>query len=343
MVVDGNTYPSANLPLAGQQATTGYQLLWLDADTLKVRANETFGIDALDGLADTLRSIVADPKPGLVLLNTIGDVQTPFYTATAGSGSDCDGANNCPSAGSDGNDFGGVVFAKITTLLQEFGANPYVYIMAGSSHPGDPGTPGGYSLVGVTGLDRLQGPNAGAELSTRMYAGTIARLSGVLKRSRQGVLTPSSTTSPGVSQDPTLLQPSLQRILGEPAQPFQPFATPGQQAAATYIATQLNLHPDPNFGIRGLYWQTPSLDWNQLATNLSNLSPCSTEPCAGSYSQVEQTLQHEFLEVAEVRDALTGTDDNGGLYGLFSETFIKQSIFSFGQLQGTIQGSSSHR
>ena len=338
MVVDGNTYPSANLPLAGQNATTGYQLLWLDADTLKVRASETFGIDALDGLADTLRSIVADPKPGLLLLNTIGDVQTPFYTATAGSGNDCDGANDCPSAGSDGNNFGGVIFAKITTLLQEFGANPYVYIMAGSSHPGDPGTSGGYSLVGITGLDRLQGPNAGAELSTRMYAGTIARLSGVLKRSRQGVLAPSSTTSPGVSQDPTLLQPGLQRILGEPAQPFQPFATAGQQAAESYIADQLNLHPDPNYGIRGLYWQTPSLDWNQLADDLTNLSPCSTEPCASSYAEVEQTLHKEFQEVADVRDALTGTDDDGGLYGLYKETFIGQTFLNFIRLQNTISG-----
>ena len=340
MVIDANDYASSNLPLAGHQADTGYQLMWLDADTLKVRASETFGLDALDGLAATLRSIIADPKPGLLFLNTIGDVQTPFYTAKPGSSGDsCQGAGSCPGAGSDGNNFGGIVFAQITTLLQEFGANPYVYIMAGSSHPGDPGTSGGYSLVGVTGLARLQGPNAGAELSTRMYSGTIARLTGLLTRSRQGVLTPSSSTSPGVSQDPTVLEPSLQQVLGRPAQPFKPFSTPGEQAAQLYIEQGLDLTVDPNFGIRGLYWQTPTLDWDHLQSQLMNLPPCATNPCAGSYSDVEQTLSKEFGEVEDVRNALIGTDGKGGLYGLFNDVFIDQDSFKFQGIINIIQRS----
>jgi hypothetical protein len=346
IAVDGYPYPSENLP----GGNAGYQLLWFDADTLTGRDTETFNADVYDpqqpygmwGLLRELQVIAADPKPALLLINTIGDVQTPFYTAKAGiPSSECTGYDNCPTGdrGSDGNDSRGVLLARITTLLQEFGANPYVYIMAGSSPPGDPGTPGGYSLVGVTGLNQLKGPNAAAELSTRLGKSKIAWLTGVLKRSRQGVLMPSSTGSPGAYDNPALLQPGLQRILGQPDQPFAPFSTPGQKAAVTYIADQLNLTPDPKFGIRGLYWLEPTDDWKGNATKLETMAACKANCPAGyndtDFTAVKNELATEFNDVYWVRLALTDHPDYS-LRQIFNDTFLSTGELGFTSIRETV-------
>jgi hypothetical protein len=336
----------------------GFQLVWLDADTLQPRANVTFDADlatsyddvanlspgwqhGMWGLRDQLREINADSKPGVVLLNTIGTVPTLNYQARGGSRF---------HAGSDGNDVRGDVAARVATLLEEFGANRYAYILMGSGNPGA-GSPGGYSLVGVTGLRYLKGPNAGAELSTRLHAGSVARLAGVLKRSRQGVLAPGSTGSPGPGGDAEDVQPDLLRILAQPDEPFRPFAGPEQGAAEAYIACRLGKSMYDTYGIRGNYW----LNWTGDGTEWQNLTdlddndqdndldtpcgggpPCSETPCAAGFDEVKQALLNEFTAVDAVNDYFT-LDKGGTLYQVFDQMFV-EGAFDLTAVAGTIKG-----
>jgi len=178
MNVDGTTYTSWNLPFPGRVGTVGFQLLWFDADTLALRSTQTYDADlnqsyddirnlspgwehGMWGLRNQLQQINADPKPGLLFLNTIGSVPTLYFNGRTKS---------------DGNDVRGDVMARVTALVEQFGANRYAFM--GLGRGGGPGSQGGYSLVGVTGLRYLKGPNAAAELSTRLNPGTTARVDG---------------------------------------------------------------------------------------------------------------------------------------------------------------------
>lgn len=341
--VAGTDYASSDLPFPdGRNARVGYQLLWLDADTLAPRLNATYDADpassysytagdhGMNGLLDQLRTIRSDPKPGLLFLNTIGSVPTLYYNAVRNT--------------SDGNDARGVFAARITTLLEELGANRWAFILHGSGVPG-PGAPGGYSLVGVTGLRYLKGPNAAAQLSTRLSAGTVARLAGVLERSRQGVVTAGSSGAPGPADAASSVQPDLGRILAEPDQPFTPFDGPAQSAAEAYIAEGLDLDAsDPELGIRANYWTSPDEDWDGLAQRLTNpdgfadgVQPCTDSPCAAGFEEVKATLASEFLMVESVRDYFTSTQLDG-LADVLASVFQQEGDLGLNQMAQDIRG-----
>lgn len=323
MRLDGELYPSWNLPFPGRTGTVGFQLLWFDADTLKLRLTATSDADlahsfdqvpgkGMWGLRDQLRHVLADPKPGLLMLNTIGDVETPFYANSVGSGDNK----------KDANDERGDVMARVATLLESFGSNRYVFNTLGTDAIGGAGKPGGYSLVGVSGIRAMVGPNAAAELSTRLIADSTPRLAGVLHRTRQGVLRPGSTGAPGPGGDATDVQPEINELLAQPDQPFPSWGNlaADQRQAQLELAQALGIAVDRGtVGIRANYWQNTSLDWDSLADTLRTL--CLAEgSCSAAATELAPQLAAEFDQVAQVRSYF-GAGGQGSLRGVFDDVF----------------------
>jgi hypothetical protein len=342
MSVDGSTYTSWNLPFEGRTGTVGFQLLWFDADTLELRATQTYDADlnssyddplnlspgwehGMWGLRNQLQQINADPKPGLLFINTIGTVPTLYFQATRNQ--------------SDGNDIRGDVMARVTALLEQFGANRFAFM--GLGRGGGPGAQGGYSLVGVTGLRYLKGPNAAAELSTRLNPGTTPRLQGALKRSRQGVLQAGMTGSPQAGQDPTTVDPDMQRILAQQAQPFPRWneLPPGQQQAQREIASRLKTPmtvDTTTIGIRANYWLSPGLGWGGLAGQLDDmcLQPGS---CSPTVAALAKQLSGEFYDVGAVWSIFPDGKQPGLLWSIYSDVFLSGG-FNLDSIQTQIAG-----
>jgi hypothetical protein len=266
------------------------------------------------GLRNQLQQINADPKPGLLFVNTIGTVPTQYVEATRNR--------------SDGNDIRGDVMARVTTLLEEFGANRFAFMTMGRG--GGPGTQGGYSLVGVTGLRYLKGPNAAAELSTRLNPKTTARLQGALKRSRQGVLQAGMTGSPQAGPDPTTVDPDMLRILAQPDQRFPTWNNlpPDQRSAQRELAGKL--HPPMTVdtttaGIRANYWLAPSLTWSDLSSQLSTMCNATRDnpsPCSPAATALAPQLANEFSDVDAVWGMFPDGKDPGLLWSIFSDVFL---------------------
>ncbi|HEY7619189.1 MAG TPA: hypothetical protein VH834_05415 [Solirubrobacteraceae bacterium] len=348
MAVDEQDYTSWNLPFPGRTGTVGFQLLWFDADTLTLRESQTYDADpnssyddvrtlspapgtgacsqpqppawchGMWGLRDELRKINSDPKPGLLFINTIGTVPSLYYQAVKNK--------------SDGNDVRGDVMARVTALLEQFGANRFAFMGLGRN--GATGTtPGGYSLVGVTGLRYVKGPNAGAELSTRLNPGTTARLTGLLTRSRQGVLQAGATKAPAAAPDPSSILPGIQAILAQPPQPFTPWSQMSQQEQNWQIDLAGRLSPPlavdkTTIGIRANYWQAANDDFGTMSGQLGEegsacLGP-PTNPTACSPDELNYAigLSKEFAAVGAVRDHI---GEKGDLWGVFDTAFLSGS------------------
>jgi hypothetical protein len=333
--VDGTAWPSWNLPFPESTVKNGFQLLWLDADTLKLRLSQSaeFNLGAEESeqgkglwpLRNTLRQILADPKPGLLMINTIGNVETPFYPTKVD--------------GHDGNEIGGNVLARISSLLQEFGANPYVFNTLGAKGIGGAGTPGGYSFVGVTGLRQLKGPNAGAELSTRLVAGAEARLAGVLQRNRQGVLEPGPTGSPGPGGSAAEVQPALLKVLAQPEAQFPSWAqlSPEEQQAQRELAEAKSIRlkvDEKTTGIRANYWQVPSINWDGKAEKLEGV--CNTIKCSPAAAALAPILAKEFEEVETVRNYFT-SEKAGNIDNVFKSVF-NDSTYGLTAVANEIRG-----
>ncbi len=319
-------YRSWDLPFPGKTVSNGFQLLWLDADTLEPRLDltteftlapdESEQLEGIWPLRNALRQVLADPKPGLIMLNTIGNVETPFYPNRVG--------------GHDGNQVGGNVLARISSLLEEFGANSYVFNTLGAAGIGGAGTPGGYSLVGVPGLRQQRGPNAGAELSTRLVPNAEARLAGVLKRNRQGVLEPAATGSPGPGGEAAQVQPTVLRVLAQDEPPFPTWSQldSEERAAQLELAERLKIGVDrETTGIRANYWQVPSINWDAKARKLETTCMESEErqepPCSEKAAALAPGLAEEFEQVEAVRGYFGG-GEAGDLDQLFSGVFESQ-------------------
>lgn len=327
MEVDGKAWPSWNLPFPGEAEKTGFQLLWFDADTMKPRLSASFEADlwapeeeqgkGLWPLRNDLRQILADPKPGLLMLHTIGKVETPTYT-----NSETVGGNKV-----DGNDIRGNVLGRIASLLQEFGANPYVFDTFGTGGFGGKGTPGGYTLVGVTGLRRMKGPNAGAERSTQLVEGSTARLTGALQRDRQGVLEPASTNAPGPQPEAGLVQPQLSGLLDDPGPPFPTWSelSPAEQKAQIELGEKLGISFEQRLdGIRNEYWKDPEAKWDTLAGELKTIcdpTKENAEPCSAAAAELAPGLAKEFEAVGRIRPYFETT-----LWNIFSSVFLQEEF-----------------
>ncbi len=298
ITVGSQTFTSATVA-NGQSA---FHVVWLNSGSLALLGEytaaasetgcETTGpVVCLSDLANALQSIVYSGGPALLLVATIGK---PAFDAADGQ-----------------------AWATLTQALASMGAQQFVLL-------GLDGT-GDYSFVGMQGLLQQEGPNSGTELSQVVTGSPTARLVGLLQRNRQScwMAGPNGSPSPGV--DPTVFQPSLQRILAQPDQPFPPFASPAEQAAERYIGGELGLAVDPQFGIRANYWQDGSIDWGVQQTTLANLSPCTRKPCSEGYQLVQQTLVGEFGDVATVRGFFTGGGE-ANLFGLFSSVFTGGAV-----------------
>ena len=353
MTVDGTSYPSWNLPFPGRTGKVGFQLLWFDADTMKLRDTATYDADETSaeqpqyqneayhgwwGLRDELRRIVADPKPAVVLINTIGSVWTPWYEDLCYKGHSPHDCNDWPTGSPPGPH--GDVIARVASLLSTLGANQIVFSQLGDGRAYGSTSTGGYSFVGVTGLQQLKGPNAGAELSTRIMPHTVARLAGVLQRSRQGVLQPSSTGSPSPGQPASVAQPGILKLLAQPAQPFPLWSqlSTSQQQAQVTIANFLGLgsYVDTSAtgtGIRAAYWQASGLsaaDWVDMASTLNDICdpnvldhivPLSL--CTTTLTQQATSIYYELKQVALVRGFFTSA--SSGLSGAFNDVFMSEA------------------
>jgi len=199
ITVAGQTYASD--PGAIPAGSWGYQLLWLDADTLQFRGNFTYAAQSVANpfvgqpgvweklaslgpfsappaaLSSQLQQIAADPTPGFIVLTTIGQpAEMQLWTGSAGDNPPGQDWINGSMGGFQPND----LWAMVAMALETFGGNPYAVLGPAGTPPagtellsGDANfnaglstTPvGPYTLVGVAGLDEL-GPNQGAELAT---------------------------------------------------------------------------------------------------------------------------------------------------------------------------------
>lgn len=281
VTVAGQTYVSD--PVTNPYG--GWQLVWLDADTLGPRGNFTyqncFGASpCLDALNAQLNAILADPVPGLVFLSSINNTQ---HTGRAAIATD-----------------GGILQA-----VGQFGGNESAFTV-----------PGEYTLVGLAGLG-FQGPNQGLDVNQAVADAPSSRIAGVLRRNDQGLWQGGTSGTPGPTQDVTVWQPQLQQILAQPAQPFPALGTAGQQAAVRYIATGVGLSSISTAAdVRALYWTDDDIRWGDKIAALNGLAACTQSPCARSFAQVRQTFQDEWDDVATVRSYFTGggSDDLDGIY-----------------------------
>jgi hypothetical protein len=330
MSVGGESFSSFNLPFPNEAEKTGFQLVWLDADTLQPRLDATFEANlsaseeeqekGLWPLRNDLRQMLADPKPGLLMLNTIGNVSTPAYTNSI----------SVHGQKEDGNDIRGNVLARLASLLQEFGANPYVFDTLGATGFGGAGNPGGYSLVGVTGLRKLKGPNAAAERSTRLIANSNARLSGVLHRNRQGVLEPSSTGSPDPGAEVAEVRPEIVRLLAEPGEAFPAWSqlSAAEQAAQGELAKKIGVSLDARLdGIQSNFWEDPSMRWAVKVSELKSVcdpTPSEPTPCSPAAAAMAPQLAKEFAAVDAVRSYFT-LEEPGELAEVFNNVFGESS------------------
>jgi hypothetical protein len=264
---------------------TGYQLVWLDADTLDYRGSFTFDAATLYQLADKLWEIGAYQTPGVIFLGSIG---TPLYPLPSGSIDDYDETSS-----------NGLVGAA-ASALSAFGANELSFI----------GQRAGYAFVGVTGLRGRQGPNAGAEANPSVSGGGSPRIAGLLRRSRQGLWTPASAGSPATGDDPGQLQPGISEVLAQPDQPFTPFSSAAQAAAEQYIIDSIWSSTPRPATVRELYWENVSVTWDDMHSRLTDLPACTDDPCAGGYAAVRAELLKEFPVVDQVRQYFSGGSDS---------------------------------
>lgn len=286
VTVAGQTYVSD--PVTNPYG--GWQLVWLDADTLGPRGNFTyqncFGASpCLDAMNAQLNAILADPVPGLVFLSSINNAQ---HTGRAAIATD-----------------GGILQA-----VGQFGGNESAFTV-----------PGEYTLVGLAGLG-FQGPNEGLDVNQAVAGAPSSRIAGLLRRNDQGLWQGGTSGTPGPTQDVTVWQPQLQRILAQPAQPFPALNTAGQRAAVRYIAAEVNLPSVSTAAdVRALYWGDDDIQWSdKLALLDSDVPPCTQSPCAGSFAQVKQAFVTEWDDVATVRSYFTGGGSTD-LDGIYSSAF----------------------
>jgi hypothetical protein len=324
--IGSQTYTSAPLP----SGMSGFHVVWLDSGTLAVQDEWTaLNIDSsqggpcsaggsvkcMDDLAIFLEGVASSPGPEMLVVASIGKPAAPGRPPSDGPGQLIN--------------FDWGSFAQ---ELNGFGAQPLALGRLDGT--------GDYSFLGIQGLLQLNGPSSGAELAQPVAGSESARLTGLLQRNRQGNWMAGTTGSPTANVAPEAFQPSLQMILSEPDQPFQPFSTPGEQAAQQYIALTLGACQnvdgppptpdqcalDPEFGIRAGYWQNPNPTvWQGDATTLSAMSPCTDSPCSGAFDEVRQTLLSEFNDVALVNGYFYGGDETE-LFGLLSSVFTQGSV-----------------
>ncbi len=329
IAVNSQTYPSPSLP-SGQ---SGVQIVWLDADTLDLRASYTFvnagptsGGECPDPgppaclwefvkwppfevpvkvFASQIGAIAADPTPAMLLITTFGNANVQ---------------DAWPSWNVLATWLAGLPTLGISDLeLPGFGANAQVILGLDGS--------GDYSFVGVNGLGLL-GPNQGAELSQPLTGLPSPRLTGVFHRNRQGLWVPRAFGSPAPGEAATVAQPDLERLLAEPPQAFPAFTGVAEAAAEQYVANKLAVTPDPQYGIRGLYWLDDSIDWNSKFDELSDgvtVPPCKTFPCREGFAAVRNQLLVEFPMVATVRNYFT-VSGVSNLFGLLEEEFILGNV-----------------
>lgn len=320
IAVDAHTYSSAVLPV-GQ---AGLHVVSLDAGTLAVKAQFTVAttvgapcgsaqpVVCLSNLASYLEGVVNSQNPALVLVSAIGN----------------------PAVSTSSTIFN-QAWATVAQMLATMGAQQFVLL-------GLNGT-GGYSFVGDQGFLALLGPNSGTELSQSVAGSSSSRLTGLLERDNQGSWAGGPNGSPGGSVSPELFQPSLRKVLAQPAQPFPAFNTPGELAAEKYVFAQLfpSDQWDSIYGIRALYWEDPDTHWNDVATSLGQLNPCTRFPCAAAYQGVKKELITEFGDVDQVRGyfaALKSILNSAFGQDSIAFTSISQDILGLYNVQSTPKG-----
>lgn len=307
-------YTSQTLPTG----ESGFHIVVLDPGTLKLEAQYTAldepsvldkkgtpnpncssagPIICMDNAADALLATYQHNTPALMV---VASIAKPFLPQGASP------IDNAP-------------WALMAQEIAAMGGQQYAFL-------GLDGT-GDYSFVGAQGLLQLDGPNSGAELSQPVAGSPSARLTGLLSRNRQGTYLPSTNGSPSAGIDPTIFEPSLERILAQHNRPFPSFNTPAKLAAEEYINEQLGLPPlDPQFGIRANYWLNPNPSfWVAESTALDNLQPCSTFPCKLGFGTVKQELIREFTDVQLVNSYFYG-GDRTSLSGLLNSVFLNGAV-----------------
>lgn len=298
--VGSQTYTSA----AVAPGQSGFHVVWLDSGTLALRGQYTAlasdtgcsgsgPILCLSDLAGALESITNSQAPALLL---VASINKPAVTV--------DGA------------LGGA-WATTAQMLNGFGAQPAVFLGLNGS--------GDYTFVGNQDVLQLEGPNSGLELGQTVAGSPTARLAGLLERSSQGNWSPAANGSPGPGIDPSLFQPTISKVLAQPAQPFPAFDGPGEAAAEQWIFDHLfpNQQIDPNYGIRALYWENQQTKWSDQATRLqdSAVVPVCPGLCSVGFRSVQETLLAEFANVDAVRSYFHDT-----LGGILNTAFGQNSI-----------------
>jgi hypothetical protein len=311
MTIAGATYRSDTIA----SGASAFHLVWLDGGTLALRGQATIPGDQGGQLASTLASISDDGSPvddpAVVFMTTIGRPSIPRPSA--------------PETTANG-------WADAAAQVASYGGNQSAFLTLDGSGNAE------YSLVGATGVG-AERPNAGVDLSRVLDPdASTPRLVGVLERRPNGTWDAATGGSGDSPVDAVALQPDIKRVLAQPDQPFQPFTGPGQAEAEQYIADQLGLSVDPQYGIRASYWN-PKWDaqWENFRADIidpNEVPPCPTAPCSEGFAAVQKQLDLEFDAVSKVRTYF-GEYSEGTLYGALNRAYTN-SQFDFDNINDTI-------
>jgi hypothetical protein len=322
IALGSETYTSAPIP---SNIRGGFHVLWLDAGNLTVKGEYTVPNQFRTSLGGA-----CPPSPALTCLDVFAGQTLPAIIDAPGTALIVVASFGKPAAYNAGAvlDPGNTSWAAMTQELNGFGAQPAVFLGLNGS--------GDYSFLGTEGSLQADGPNSGTELGQSQTGAASARLAGLFERDRQGNWAPAVNGSP---QPPALAlplyQPSLQQLLAQDPQAFEPFDTVVEQAAEAYINNKLGFGQlDPVNGIRALYWGDDSIAWDTAQNTLQNMTPCRLFPCSDGFRRVKNILLPEFGDVNTVRQYMGGP--NSELYSLLQTAFITGSV-TFDGISSDIQ------
>lgn len=257
-------------------AVDGFQVLVLDARTLRFVSNQAFATNGPGdvaaqqdrferGLREATNATAESSRP-LVLLQSIGHPRGASPSWSRGPREQNEGADR---------------------VVERLGGNPLAFDALDASSD--------YSLVGVA-------PTNGVRVDTTAEAGVklgkAGPLSGVLSRTRDlSFAVTSSGPTGGVNTE-------LVDIANQQPSAFPAFTSPGQQAAETFVGTSLRLCTDDatSCPVRPTYYQQSTRDWGILLTELINLAaPASPQGfTSDDLAAVKAVLRPEFTAVGEL-------------------------------------------
>jgi len=312
IALGSQTYTSAPIP---GSIRGGLHVLWLDAGTLAVKGEYTVP----NGFRTSIGG-QCPPTPALTCLDVFANQTLPSIADAPGTALIVVASFGAPAAFNAGGilDPGNTSWAAMTQELNAFGAQPAVFLGLDGS--------GDYSFLGTEGSLQADGPNTGTELGQSRAGAASARLAGLFERDRQGNWAPGVNGSPQPpALDLPLYQPSLQRLLAQEPQPFEPFDTVAEQAAEEYINDKLSFaRLDPVNGIRALYWGDDSIAWSTAQSTLQVMEPCQASPCRDGFSRVQGILVPEFSQLTTVLQHMGGSSSQ--LYSLLQTAFITGTV-----------------